>query len=231
MEPSDSKRLACRSLRTFFENTHLQATVKRIFVWLNIDNDQFQFAHQSQLVPALRYVIAAAAKWVTSSSSFYPCPTRTPCSRSSNLSCKSLIRSPSIFQMCSGSTTSNASTVLASPPSLGSNAFITYWTAVDQMGRVSRKSVRAALRFLRQLKSSLVPADADLSDPVKPESALSSQQQSTSPSPSLHNVYRGKVQKHHREDYAARGAPHKRGGGGRRGQWNSNRRGQGNRRS
>ena len=34
-----------------------------MFVWLDIDNEQFQLAHQSQLVPALRDVIIAAAKW------------------------------------------------------------------------------------------------------------------------------------------------------------------------
>ncbi|KAH7720563.1 hypothetical protein AAVH_11990, partial [Aphelenchoides avenae] len=62
--------------------------------------------------------------------------------------------------------------------SLGSKAFVTYWTAVDQMGRVSRKSVRAALRFLRQLKWSLVPADVDLSDPAKSEHASSTGQSS-----------------------------------------------------
>ena len=53
--------------------------------------------------------------------------------------------------------------------SLGSNAFVTYWTAVDQKGHLSRKSIRAALRFLRELKPCLVPEDIDLSDPAKPE--------------------------------------------------------------
>ncbi|KAH7712773.1 hypothetical protein AAVH_19891, partial [Aphelenchoides avenae] len=54
----------------------------------------------------------------------------------------------------------------------------------------------------------------------------------TSSSSALHNVYRGKVQKHYGEDYAARGVPHKRGGVGGRGYGNTNnRRGQSNRRN
>ncbi|KAH7709913.1 hypothetical protein AAVH_22811 [Aphelenchoides avenae] len=233
MEPSDSKRFACRSLRTFLESTHLQATVERIFVWLDIDNEQFKLAHQSQLVPALRDVIVAAAKWGHVQFVVLPVPYA-----------HSLLPIFESFMQEFNKISVDLHNVLwlndyervagaRFAHSLGSNAFVTYWTAVDQMGRVSRKSVRAALRFLRQLKSSLVPADVDLSDPTKAEHASStehsSNQQSTSSS--LHKVYRGKVQKPHREDYAVRGAPHKRGGGGGRSQWNSNRRGQGNRRN
>lgn len=35
----------------------------RIFVWLDIDNEAFLLAQQSQLVPDLRDIIASAAKW------------------------------------------------------------------------------------------------------------------------------------------------------------------------
>ncbi|KAH7709562.1 hypothetical protein AAVH_23166, partial [Aphelenchoides avenae] len=48
---------------TFFEDNHFQAAVQRIYVWMDIDNEQFKLAHQSQLVPALRDIVMAAAKW------------------------------------------------------------------------------------------------------------------------------------------------------------------------
>ncbi|KAH7724745.1 hypothetical protein AAVH_07613 [Aphelenchoides avenae] len=223
------------SLRSFFEGTHLQGTVLRIFVWLDIDNEQFLLAQQSQLVPALRDIIATAAKWSHVQFVVLPVPYA-----------HSLLPVFEAFMEEFNKTSVNSRNVLwlndslrvdgvRFAHSLGSNAFVTYWTAVNQKGHVSRKSIRAALRFLRQLKPSLVPEDVDLSDPVKPEHASpsgpSSSQQSTSSSPALHGVYRGKVQKHHREDNSARGAPLKRGGGGGRGQWNNNRRGQGDRRN
>jgi hypothetical protein len=37
--------------------------VERIFIWLDINNEQFLSAHQPQLVTTLRNVVAAAAKW------------------------------------------------------------------------------------------------------------------------------------------------------------------------
>ena len=53
---------------------------------------------------------------------------------------------------------------------------------MDQKGHLSRKSVRAALRFLRELKPCLVPDDIDLSDPVKPEHMGPSRPSSQQPS-------------------------------------------------
>ncbi|KAH7706032.1 hypothetical protein AAVH_26749 [Aphelenchoides avenae] len=44
-------------------SSHLKAAVQRIYVWIDIDNEQFKLAHQSQLVPALRDIVMAAAKW------------------------------------------------------------------------------------------------------------------------------------------------------------------------
>ncbi|KAH7705890.1 hypothetical protein AAVH_26888 [Aphelenchoides avenae] len=216
-------------LRTFFENTHFQATVERIFVWFDIANDQFQLAHQSQLVPALRDVIVAAAKW--GHVQFVVLPV---------LYAHSLLPIFESFMQEFNKISVDLQNMLwlsdyervdgaRFAHSLGSNAFVTYWTAVDQMGRVSRKSVRAALRFLRQLKPSLVPDNVDLSDPVKPESGHVSQQQSTSSS-TLHGVRRGMIQNPTRINDPSRGAPNKRGGGGGRGQWDNNRRGKGNRR-
>ncbi|KAH7676090.1 hypothetical protein AAVH_42001, partial [Aphelenchoides avenae] len=50
-------------LRAFFEGGHFLAAVQHIYVWLDIDNEQFKLAHQSQLVPALRDIVVQAAKW------------------------------------------------------------------------------------------------------------------------------------------------------------------------
>ncbi|KAH7700834.1 hypothetical protein AAVH_32042, partial [Aphelenchoides avenae] len=82
----------------------------------------------------------------------------------------------------------------------GSNAIVTCCTAVDKKGRLSRKSILAALRFLRQLKTEPRPRNVDLS-----EAGFPSLQQSSSSS-ALHVIHRGRAQEQPREDNPARGA-------------------------
>ncbi|KAH7710008.1 hypothetical protein AAVH_22714 [Aphelenchoides avenae] len=107
--------------------------------------------------------------------------------------------------------------------SLGSNALIADFTTVTKKRRVPRRSARAALRFVRQLKPSFVPENVDLMDPPP-------QQPSTSSSSAhLHGVRDGGVKKTYRSNNSSRGAPNKPGGGRSRDQWNHNR-GQGNNR-
>ncbi|KAH7720454.1 hypothetical protein AAVH_12094, partial [Aphelenchoides avenae] len=56
-------------LRQFF--THLQATVQRVFVWLDLDNDEVKLAQQSQLVPASTMSSPALPTGATSTSWFF----------------------------------------------------------------------------------------------------------------------------------------------------------------
>ncbi|KAH7707859.1 gagpol and env protein precursor [Aphelenchoides avenae] len=126
-------------LRQFFEGTHLQAAVQRIFVWLDLDNEQVKLAQQSQLVPALY----------------------SERHRSCQVEPRQL-RGPSGALWLSDAERADGARFAHS---LGSNALVTDFTAVDERGYVSHKSARAALRFIRAVKPNLVPEQVDLSDP------------------------------------------------------------------
>ena len=47
----------------FFDSSHFQAAVERIFTWLDTNNEQFLSAHQPQLVSTLRDVVTASTRW------------------------------------------------------------------------------------------------------------------------------------------------------------------------
>ncbi|KAH7721137.1 hypothetical protein AAVH_11373 [Aphelenchoides avenae] len=144
-------------LRQFFESTHLQATVQRIFIWLDLDNDQVKLAQQSQLVPALYNVVTTAANWRHVNLVVLPhalLPQFHSFMQEFNKYGDSHI-------MCDAERADGARFA----HSLGSNALVTDFTAVDERGYVSHKSARAALRFIRAVKPNLVPEQVDLSDP------------------------------------------------------------------
>ncbi|KAH7721670.1 hypothetical protein AAVH_10844 [Aphelenchoides avenae] len=221
-------------LRQFFETTHLQASVQRVFVWMDADNEQFQLAQQSQLVPALHNVIKAAAKWRHVSFAVLPVPYAYSLLPTFNSFVHEFNKlgndQPNVLRLqfyfwlnCAERADGARFT-----HSLGSNDFVTDFTAVDKMGRVSHKSARAALRFIRCIKPSLVPEDVDLSDPPPEQKRI--QPSSSTFAPNLHSVRHGKVQKSNHGNYTSRDAPYKWGGEGGRGSGNNNRRGQGSRR-
>ncbi|KAH7706337.1 hypothetical protein AAVH_26441 [Aphelenchoides avenae] len=207
-------------LRMFFESTHFQAAVQSVFVWLDIDDEHFKLAHQPQLVPALRDIVVAAAKWGHVQFVVLPVPyaaSLLPIFDSFMHEFNQIICNlPNVFWLNDAERLDGARLA----HSLGSNALVTNFTCVDKTGRISRRSARAALRFIRQLHPSLVPEHVNLSD--------SSPQQP---------IRRGNIQKphrgsqSHREDNTSRGAPNKRGGGGSRGHSFDKRQGHGSRRN
>ncbi|KAH7696077.1 hypothetical protein AAVH_36855, partial [Aphelenchoides avenae] len=200
-----------------------------VFVWLDIDNEHFQLAHQSQLVPALRHIVVAAAKWGHVKFIVLPKPyaaSLLPVFDSFMHEFNQIsVTLPKVFWLNDAVRLDGARLA----HSLGSYALIADFTTVTKMGRVARRSARAAMRFVRQLHASLFPEHVDLSDPPP-------QQQSTSFSSDLHGVRHGMVQKPHRGGQPHRGgntsrrAPNKWGGSGSRGHIFDKRKGYGNRR-
>ncbi|KAH7666455.1 hypothetical protein AAVH_43184 [Aphelenchoides avenae] len=152
-------------MRSFFENVHFQATVERVFIWLDINHEQFISAHQPQLVSALRDVVAAAAKWAYVKFVVLPVPYAAslltifvPFMQEFN---KIHDLPKNVLWLCDSERVDGA----RFPRSLGCNEFVTDFTSVTKEGLVRRKAVRAALRFIRLLNPSIVPEHVDLSDP------------------------------------------------------------------
>ncbi|KAH7707452.1 hypothetical protein AAVH_25304 [Aphelenchoides avenae] len=215
-------------LRSFFESNHFQAAVQQIFVWLDPDHEQFVLAHHPQLVETLRSIIMAAAKWaqiefvilpVTYAASLLP--TFNAFMAEFN---KVSLDLPNVLWLNDAKRVDGARFT----HSLGVNAFIADFSTLSKTGRIARRSARAALRFLRELKPSLIPEHLDLSDPLPPQQSTSSS--TSSSSPALHDVRHGKIQKPYRDHISSRGGTNKRGGGGGRGKWSNDRQGQGARR-
>ncbi|KAH7691248.1 hypothetical protein AAVH_40239, partial [Aphelenchoides avenae] len=127
-------------LRIFFESTHFQAVVQRVFVWLDIDNEHFQLAHQPQLVPALRDIVVAAAKW-----GHVQFPSLLPVFDSfMHVFNQIICNLPNVFWLNDAERLDGARLA----HSLGSNALVTNFTCVGKTGRISRRFARAALRFI-----------------------------------------------------------------------------------
>ncbi|KAH7710845.1 gagpol and env protein precursor [Aphelenchoides avenae] len=207
-------------LREFFENTHLQATVQRTFIWLDLDNEQVKLAQQSQLVPALHGVVTAAAKWSHVNFVVLPVPYAhdlLPIFYAFMLEFKKYGDVPHNVLWLSDAERADGARFAHS---LGSNALVTDFTAVDERGYVSHKSARAALRFLRAVKPNLVPEQVDLSDPPPKQQRIQPQPSSSS-APPLHGVRHGYVHKHHQANNTSRDAPFRRGGAGGRGKGNN----------
>ncbi|KAH7697201.1 hypothetical protein AAVH_35718, partial [Aphelenchoides avenae] len=202
-------------LRIFFEGSHFQAAVQRIYVWMDINNEQFEFAHQSQLVPALRDIVVAAAKWGHVKFVDLPVPYAAgllPIFESFMQQFNEIVVGlPNVPWLNDNERLDGARLA----HSLGSNALIPDFTTVSKLGHVSRRAARAALRFIRQLKPSFVSEHVDLSDKRL--------QQQTQDASQLHDVRRGEIEKNphgshsHRGGNSSRGAPFKQGGGGSRG--------------
>ncbi|KAH7706481.1 hypothetical protein AAVH_26289, partial [Aphelenchoides avenae] len=130
-----------------------------------IDNEQFQLAHQPQLVPALRDIIVTAAQWGHVHFVVLPVPYAA-----------SLLTVFDAFMQEFNEITLSLPNVLwlndaerldgaRLAHSLGSNALIADYTTVSKVGRVARRAARAALRLIHQLKPSFVPEHVDLYDP------------------------------------------------------------------
>ncbi|KAH7714344.1 hypothetical protein AAVH_18300 [Aphelenchoides avenae] len=208
-------------LRTFFENVHFQATVERVFIWLDINHEQFLSAHQPQLVSALRDVVAAAAKWAHVKFIVLPVPYAASLLTIFIAFMQEFNKihdlPHNVLWLCDNERVDGA----RFSRSLGCNEFVTDFTSVTKEGLVRRKAVRAALRFIRQLNPSIVPEHVDLSDPPPAQQSTSSS--SSVSAPNIHGVRYGKIQKPHRGNDSSRGAPIKRGGGGSRGQSTNNR--------
>ncbi|KAH7693256.1 hypothetical protein AAVH_39711, partial [Aphelenchoides avenae] len=156
-------------LRSFFDSNHFQASVKQIFVWLDPDHEQFVLAHQPQLVATLRDIIVVAAKWGQIQFAVLPVPYATSLLPTFNAFMaefnKIFIDLPNVLWLNDAKRVAGARFTR----SLGVNAFIADFNALSKTGRIARRSARAALRFLRELKPSLIPEHLGLSDPLPPQ--------------------------------------------------------------